>query len=165
MNRKNIITVLLAMLMIAQCIRSPTTTEAGVKDTYISKTAYDACMKYGKECGICPELIMSIIETESHGDPKAKNGSCKRLMQVSERWHKDRMKKLGVKSLYDERRNIHVGTDYLAELFDKYSDVATVLMIYHGEKNAISKSKSGKISHYAKTILERSAQLEKIHKK
>lgn len=165
MNRKNVITVLLALLMIMQCIRSPTTAEAGAKDTYISKTAYDACMKYGKEYGICPELIMSIVETESHGDPKTKNGSCKGLMQVSERWHKDRMKKLGVKNLYDECGNIHVGTDYLAELFDKYGDAATVLMVYHGEKNAVRKSKSGKISYYAKTILDRSAQLEKIHKK
>lgn len=165
MKRKNMITVLLALFMIMQCIRSPTSVQAGVKDTYISKTAYDACMKYGKEYGICPELIMSIIETESHGDPKAKNGSCKGLMQVSERWHKDRMKKLGVKNLYDECGNIHVGTDYLAELFDKYGDAATVLMVYHGERNAVSKSKSGKISYYAKTILDRSAQLEKIHKK
>lgn len=151
--------------MIMQCIRSPTTTEAGAKDTYISKTAYDACMKYGKEYGICPELIMSIIETESHGDPKAVNGSCKGLMQVSQRWHKDRMKKLGVKSLYDERGNIRVGTDYLAELKEKHGDVATALMVYHGEKDAVKKSKSGKISYYAKTILKRSAELEKLHKK
>lgn len=165
MNRKNVITVLLALTMIMQCIRSPTIIKAGVKDTYISKTAHDACMKYGKEYGICPKLIMSIIETESSGDPKAVNGSCKGLMQVSQRWHKDRMKKLGVKSLYDERGNIHVGTDYLAELFDKHGDAATVLMVYHGEKNAVKKAKSGEISGYASGILKRSAELEKLHGK
>ena len=134
-------------------------------DTWISKTAQRACVDYGNEYGICPELPMSIIESESSGDPKAKNGTCIGLMQVSSRWHADRMKRLGVKSLYDERGNVHVGIDYLAELIKKHGDVATALMVYHGESDALSKADRGIISDYASKILKRSAELERLHGK
>lgn len=75
------------------------------------------------------------------------------------------MKRLGVKSLYDERGNVHVGTDYLVELIKKHGDVATALMVYHGESDALSKSEQGIISGYASKILERSAELERLHGK
>ena len=45
----------------------------------------------------------------------------------------------------------------------KYEDAATVLMVYHGEKDAVSKSRRGEISDYAKGILERSQELERLH--
>lgn len=134
-------------------------------DTWISKTAQKACVDYGNEYCICPELLMAIIETESSGDPKAKNGTWTGLMQVSSRWHADRMKRLGVKSLYDERGNVHVGTDYLAELIKEHGDVATALMVYHGESDALSKADKGIVSAYASKILERSAELERLHGK
>ena len=95
---------------------SPAAAKDKPADTWISKTAQKSCVDYGNEYFICPELLMAMIETESSGDPKAKNGTCTGLMQVSSRWHIDRMKRLGVKSLYDERGNVRVGTDYLAEL-------------------------------------------------
>ena len=106
---------------------------------------------------------MAIIERESTCDPKATNGSCKGLMQISEKWHVDRMDRLGVKDIYDTVGNIHVGVDYLSELFLEYDDAATVLMVYHGEKDAASKASRGEISDYAKGILERSQELERLH--
>ena len=109
--------------------------------------------------------IMAIIETESSGNPNAKNGTCTGLMQVSSRWHADRMKRLGVRSLYDERGNVRVGTDYLAELIGEHGDVATALMVYHGESDALSKAENGIVSSYASKILERSAELERLHNK
>lgn len=130
-------------------------------DTWISETAQEACIEYGEQCGICPELIMAIIERESSGQPDAENGSCKGLMQISVKWHSDRMERLGVEDIFDERGNILVGTDLLAELFGKYDDVAVVLMAYHGERNPAGKE----ISSYAEGILERSAELERIHGK
>ena len=108
---------------------------------------------------------MAIIETESSGNPNAKNGTCTGLMQVSSRWHADRMKRLGVRSLYDERGNVRVGTDYLAELIGEHGDVATALMVYHGESDALSKAENGIVSSYASKILERSAELERLHNK
>lgn len=133
------------------------------RDTWISETAQQACIKYGEEYGICPELIMAIIERESWGVSDVTNKDCIGLMQVSGIWHKDRMKKLGVKDLFDEESNIHVGTDYLYDLFVKYEDPAIVLMIYHGESDVLQKAEQGIISDYAKGILERSAELEELH--
>ena len=133
------------------------------RDTWISETAQQACIKYGEEYNICPELLEAIIETESWGVSDVTNKDCIGLMQVSKIWHKDRMKKLGVTDLFDEESNIHVGTDYLYDLFVKYEDPAVVLMEYHGESNALQKAEQGIVSDYAKGILERSAELEELH--
>lgn len=141
------------------------TLEAVGNDTLISETAQQACVEIGQEYGICPELLEAMIETESRGIPTVSNKSCKGLMQVSEKWHKDRMEKLGVTDLYDEYGNILVGTDYLTELFEEYGDVGLVLMVYHGESDAVSKAERGVLSGYAKTILERSEELERLHGK
>lgn len=130
-------------------------------DTWISETAQEACIEYGEQYGICPELIMAIIECESGGQSDAENGSCKGLLQISVQWHTGRMERLGVTDIFDERGNILVGTDLLAELAEKYGDVAVALMAYHGEKNPAEKE----ISDYAQGILERSAELERIHRK
>jgi hypothetical protein len=60
---------------------------------------------------------------------------------------------------------MYVAADYLHDLFEEHEDAATVLMLYHGEKNAVSKGKSGNVSSYAKGILERSEELERFHGK
>lgn len=163
MKKAFMIFSMLFITCIALCITASAKDKS--EDTWISKTAQRACIDYGNEYCICPELLMAIIETESSGDPKAKNGTCTGLMQVSSRWHADRMKRLGVNSLYDERGNVHVGTDYLAELIGEYGDVATALMVYHGESDALSKADRGIISDYASKTLERSAELERLHGK
>ena len=104
-----------------------------------------AANKYGAEYGICPELIESICYQESRFDPQALDGSksCYGLMQIQKISHRERMKRLGVTNLYDIDSNIHVATDYLAELFSQYEDVATVLMVYHGERNAAKNAEGG----------------------
>lgn len=161
---KNLLLVFLPIIMsVALC--SPAAARDKPADTWISNTAQKACIDYGNEYCICPELLMAIIETESSGDPNAKNGTCTGLMQVSSRWHTDRMRRLGVKSLYNERGNVRVGTDYLAELIGEHGDVATALMVYHGESDALSKAENGIVSSYASKILERSAELERLHNK
>ena len=60
-------------------------------DTYIAEEYQDYCEEIGEMYCVCPELLMAMIETESSGNPDATNGTCKGLMQVSEKWHKDRM--------------------------------------------------------------------------
>ena len=104
---------------------------------------------------------MAMIERESSGQADAENGGCKGLMQIADRWHMDRMERLRVTDIYDVDGNIHVGADYLAELFEEYGEVVTVLMVYHGEKNAVARSENGEISSYADWILTRSAELER----
>lgn len=118
-----------------------------------------------QERGICPELVESIIEAESSWNPKAQNGDCIGLMQVSESWHQDRMARLGVTDLTDPYDNILVGVDYLSELFERYEDVGAVLMKYNGDSRLPEYLETGEMSEYAEKILTRSAELERMHGK
>lgn len=141
------------------------TVQAEDADARISDVAYQACIDYGEEYNISPEFLMAIIEAESGGKRTAKNGNCLGLMQVSKKWNANRMKKLGVTDLYDERQNIHVGADILAELFQEYQDPSLVLDKYNGNSKAMYNAENGIISKYADKVLTRSAELERIHGK
>ena len=114
---------------------------------------------------ICPELIVATIERESRWNPNAVNGDCMGLMQISERWHRERMERLGVTDLFDPYDNILVGVDYMAELFEKYEDTGMVLMTYNGDSRAKDLQATGNLSEYAEWILTRSAELEREHGK
>lgn len=137
---------------------------SNIKETYLSKEIQDVCIEIGHMYNICPEFIMAIIESESSGNQYAVNGGCKGLMQIYEKYHKDRMERLGVTDIFDIRGNILVGVDYLSELFGKYEDPAMVLMVYNGDSSAwIYWNSDGNISKYANKILNRSADLELLH--
>lgn len=120
----------------------------------------------GGELNICPELLEAIAYQESRYNPAAKNGSCKGLMQVNA-CHNHRYIDAGWSpgDWDDPYKNMYVAASYLAELFDKYEDVGIVLGVYHGESNAVEKGMSGNLSTYTTMILERSAELERIHGK
>lgn len=124
-----------------------------------------AANKYGKQYNIAPELIEAICYRESRYQEDACNGSCKGLMQINESFHKTRMQELEISDIFDIDSNIHVGSDYLAELFDEYEDVGVVLAAYHGEKKGIENAKNGKLSKYTQAILEKSEELERLHGK
>lgn len=136
------------------------------EDTWIDKEYQRHCVEIGEAYCICPELLMAMIEVESSGNPDATNGTCKGLMQVSDKWHTERMERLGVSDIYDPYGNILVATDYLLELFEKYGDVGLVLMIYNGDSKADDFA-DGKcdLSEYAQKILARSEYLERVHGK
>ena len=134
-------------------------------ETWISDEYIEYVNEICEEYCICPEMVIAIIEHESRGQADVSNGDCKGLMQVSERWHKDRMERLGVTDLYDPYGNILVGVDYLSELFAEYHDIGTVLMIYNGSSNAVSRGESGDYTDYAESIIERSCELEELHGK
>lgn len=124
-----------------------------------------ACEKYGEEYDIAPQLLEAIIWHESRYTPGVYAGSCKGLMQINVTYHADRMKKLGVTDIYDVDGNIHVGADYLAELFALYEDPAVVLGFYHGETNAIWKADNNKLSTYTKSVLKKAAEFEELEAK
>ena len=135
-------------------------------DTYIAEEYQSYCEEIGEMYCVCPELLMAMIETESSGNPDATNGTCKGLMQVSEKWHKDRMEKLGVANICDPYGNILVATDYLMELAEKYEDIGMVLMVYNGDSRAKDYwNGNANLSKYAENILTRSEVLERIHGK
>lgn len=96
----------------------------------------DAARIYGEEYGLGQEFLEAVAKRESGFDPEAENGGCKGLMQISTYWHRDRMARLEVTDIWDVDGNMHVGADYLAELFAKHPDPVWVLMAYNGDSNA-----------------------------
>lgn len=153
---------LLAIALAASLVLSqPVMANEEIEPTHISVEAQVSCYEYGEMYDICPELLMAMIEAESSGNPKAENGDCKGLMQISEKWHTGRMEDIGADDIWSETDNIHIGANYLYELFNRYEDVALVLMVYNGESDAVEKAENGYISDYARKILDRSAELER----
>ena len=159
---KKIIALLAAVAMI---YTSSTAANASETDTYICEEYQEYIYEISSEYCICPEFVMAIVERESTGRANAKNGTCTGLMQVSSKWHKDRMERLGVTDLYDPYSNILVGVDYLLELFERYGDPGMVLMVYNGSSDAEIRWESGNYTDYALGILNRSEKLERIHGK
>lgn len=156
-------TILLATLLVWLLTG---TTAMAAEDTYISEAVQEACIKYGEQYSICPELLMAMCEKESSGRADAENGSCKGLLQINEHIHKDRTDRLGVTDLYDIDSNVHVAADYIVELFEETEDIYLVLMKYNmGSAKAEKLYKQGKYSKYALAITERAAELERIHGK
>ncbi len=153
------------MAIASAMILNPLTVLSQDNDTYISETAKQACIEYGEQYGICPELLMAMVEKESSGNPNTESGGCMGLMQINPKWHKERMERLGVMDIFDERGNILVAADYLAELFAEHVEVSLVLDKYNGNSKAQSNYDDGVISDYTKRILERSCILEELHGK
>lgn len=164
MRVKKLLSAAVALAMLSgTCTVNATT--ADEKDTYICKKYQQYIYEVSKQYNVCPELIMAIVEQESSGRADAENEGCIGLMQVSEKWHVDRMERLGVTDLYDPYGNILVGTDYLMELAAEYEDTYTVLHIYNGTADAVAKAEAGEFSDYATEIIERSVELERVHGK
>lgn len=107
----------------------------------------------GQIYGIRPELLAAMAFKESTFDPEAVNGDCKGLMQVSARWHTDRMHRLGFSDLYRVQDNIMTAADYLAEIMQGEPDIYHALMIYNGD------TRQG-ISQYSKEVVAISIALE-----
>lgn len=74
-----------------------------------------------QESGLSYAMALAVIERETGfrnvvGDDGASCG----YMQVQERWHWDRMERLGVTDLMNPFGNFRVGCDFLAELLEQY---------------------------------------------
>lgn len=157
---KCVLTVITAAIIVS----APVSTRAS--DIELPKEVEEACIKYGEEYDICPELLEAICYEESRYQADVTGGSCKGIMQINEPIQKNRIRKLQINDIYDIDNNIHVGADLLSELFKNYSeDAGTVLMLYHGEKDALKNGQKGKYSDYAQKVLDKSYDLERQHSK
>lgn len=89
--------------------------------------------KIAKQYGLNPDIIKALIEEESGwlASAEGDDGNSIGLMQIRERWHKDRMKRLGVTNLYSPEENITVGCDILSELLKKYGNYKDALSVYN----------------------------------
>ena len=76
------------------------------------------------------------------------------------------MERLGVKNIYEPYGNILLAADYLMELAEENDDLYYVLMRYNMKKSTADKLyEAGEYSDYAVGIVERSAELERLHGK
>ena len=164
---KKVLFLLLAAMILIPAVSA----EASEKDISQSEII-SYTEEIGEMYGICPEFIQAVIEKESLYDPTAENGGCIGLMQISSKWHKDRMARLGVTDLYDPYSNILVGTDYIAELYAEArakgygDDMYYVLMQYNmNTDTANTLWEAGNYSDYAISIADRAAELEAEHGK
>lgn len=111
----------------------------------------------GERYGIRPELLAAIAYKESTFRTDAYNGGCIGLMQVSARWHTDRMHRLGFDDLWQVQANVMTAADYLAEIMASEPDIYRALMTYNGD------TRQG-ISNYAKEVVGLSIALEVARK-
>lgn len=163
---KEILEGILFRAMLASVLAGMIKASAASADTDLPEEYVRYCEEAGKAYGICPELIMAVIEKESDGNPDAVGQAGEiGLMQVYPKFHMGRAQDLGVYNLFDPEGNILVGTDYLAELFAEHQDAGTALMIYNGVDNAAERGKKGNYTKYAEEILERAREIEIQHGK
>ena len=135
-------------------------------DVKIPEEYIQYCKEAGQEYNICPELLEAIIEKESGWDPDAMGQAGEvGLMQIYPKYHVERAARLGAYSLFNPESNIWIGADYLEELFMEHEDAGTVLMVYNGVPDATGRGRRGEYTEYAEWILERSAELERMHGK
>lgn len=118
-----------------------------------------------EEVNIDPELVLAMIEQESQWDAAAvgDNGRSFGLMQVQERWHKDRMNRLGCDDLLNPYENVVVGIDILAEKLAKYDTTGEALTAYNaGDAGAYNLyfSKGIYANDYAKEVMARAEELK-----
>jgi hypothetical protein len=69
-------------------------------------------------------------------------------MQIQERWHKERLTRLGITNLYDPEQNVTVGCDILSELLNKYGNYEDALSVYNSGNTEDGKA-------YAERILRK----------
>lgn len=75
-----------------------------------------------EESGVEMELALAVIKKESgFQNITGDDGESVGYMQIQEKWHRQRMERLGVTDLTDPLSNFRVGCDYLAELLENYT--------------------------------------------
>ena len=98
----------------------------------------------------------------------SRQDDCVGLMQVDQIIHWRRAQERNCLDLMDPYDNIRVGVSILEDLAERYEDPAAALMFYnagYSDKLGIRAYENGVISSYASEILERAAELERLHGK
>lgn len=121
----------------------PVTQQEDVYATFDVPLDYDLqvyIIQTCEELNIDAGVVMAMIFFESSYDASAigDGGNSVGLMQIQERWHKERMERLDVTNLLHPYQNVTVGIDYLAELMDKHNGNTEMALIEYnaGQPNA-----------------------------
>ena len=112
-------------------------------------------------------LVLAIIEHESgyEFDKVGDGGQSKGYMQIYEKWHTDRMKRLNCTDLMNPYQNVRVGIDFLSYLLKKYGTVQDALAAYnYGEKGAREHlwSNGVYVYSYNSAIMQRMKEIEEV---
>lgn len=120
-----------------------------------------------REAGVDYYMVLALIERESgyRYDATGDSGNSKGLMQVQERFHKDRMKAVNATDLYNPYDNMRVAVHFLKEIQDRYlasSGEHCVLMVYNmGATGANRLWAEGIYSTaYTRQILQRAQEIK-----
>jgi hypothetical protein len=144
----------------------PETPKTPVKKYFnvpLSEELQDHIFKLCEKYDIEPALVISMIKKESNfrANAMGDKGRSYGLMQIQQRWHKARMKKLGCTDLLDPFQNVTVGIDILAGLISDKKPIEWSLMAYNGGgAYANRKWSNGEVSSYVKTVLSNKEKLE-----
>lgn len=120
-----------------------------------------------KDADVDYYMVLALIELESGyryyatGD----SGNSIGLMQIQEKWHKERMEALGEDSLFNPYSNMRIGVNYLKEIQDKYisnSGAHCVLMVYNMGYSGASKLWAEGVysTAYTQQILQRAQEIK-----
>lgn len=155
--KKKIVVAIITALALSFCfcllVKAGEETESYLDDDIMS-----ACEIYGQRYGICPELLMALVETESSGRESAVNGTCYGICQIN-----------GAVWGYDyttTEQQIDKACQILLEYADSHcGDINCALMKYNGEPNAEKLCDMGMQTEYSKVVLDRTKELEIKHGK
>lgn len=103
-----------------------------------------------EESGVRYELACAVIWKETgFQNVVGDDGDSIGYMQIQEKWHGERMARLGVTDLADPFGNFRVGCDYLSDLTNKYS-LQEALTAYNSGKPGESQYASDVIAYMVK---------------
>lgn len=140
----------------------------GALPVIIQVYTYIVCQNYGVDY----EMVFALIEKESSckWDASGDGGTSIGLMQVSNKWHADRMERLHRSDLSDPFTNVLIGVDFLAEIQDSFAGSVPeedlpyyVLAVYNYGRNGAQKYlwNNGIVRYsYSNEIMQRAQQLK-----
>ena len=131
-NVRNLIIILLIILFIFFILFKVIKIQDKILAMFYKKEYNEYVEQYSKKYGVDENLIYSIIKNESKYDANAVSSSeAKGLMQIMDNTVKDIAN--GIEELeyntidiFDPETNIHLGTNYIAELLNKYNSVVPI---------------------------------------
>ena len=154
--------------------------QTDMTDVYGCKSlygTYDFTYIVCEQNGVDYEMVFALIEQESRcrWDAEGDNGTSIGLMQVSEKWHMQRMEELGAYDLKNPYQNVLVGVNYLSEIqndlrgtvSDEDLPYYTLAVYNYGKRGAKANLwDQGVVKYtYNTKIMDRAQQLKEEKKK
>lgn len=144
---------------------TPLTKQVVYLKTPLDEDLQDHIFALCETYGLDPRIVFGVISKESSYRPKlmGDGGESYGLMQVQPKWreHQELMDKFKCYDLLDPYQNVTIGIAILAGHYDRGKGIEWALMAYNGGASYANKMlAAGKVSSYAKKVLERAAALE-----